>query len=83
MPLNSQFCFLNGTRIRKMSPAGTACKRAKRCLHFTRSMFVHRREHKGPRPEARPRSMAAFYYFKAAVSCFSEPPSIVQGGPPV
>ena len=32
------------------------------------SMFVNRRWHKGPRLEARPRSMAAFYEFKAAVS---------------
>ena len=35
---------------------------------LTRSMFVKRFEHKGPRLEARPWSMAAFYYFKAAVS---------------
>ena len=32
------------------------------------SMFVNRFGHKGPRPIARPWLMAAFYYFKAAVS---------------
>ena len=32
------------------------------------SMFVNHFGHKGPRPEARPLSMAAFYNFKAAVS---------------
>ena len=31
-------------------------------------MFVNRFWHKDPRLEARPWSMAAFYYFKAAVS---------------
>ena len=35
------------------------CKRAKRCLPFTRSMFVKRFGHKGPRLEARPLLMAA------------------------
>ena len=34
------------------------------------SMLVNHREHKGPRLEARPWSMAAFYNFKAAVSDF-------------
>ena len=34
------------------------------------SMFVHHRAHKGPRLEARPWLMAAFYNFKAAVSDF-------------
>ena len=32
------------------------------------SMFVNHFVHKGPRLEARPRLMAAFYKFKAAVS---------------
>ena len=32
------------------------------------AMFVNRFGHKGPRLEARPRLMAAFYEFKAAVS---------------
>ena len=45
-------------------------KRAKRCLPFTCSMFVKYFEHKGPRLEARPWLMAAFYNFKAAVSAF-------------
>ena len=33
-------------------------------------MFINHFVHKGPRPEARPWLMAAFYYFKAAVSDF-------------
>ena len=47
------------------------------------SMFVNHFGHKGPRLEARPWLMAAFYNFKAAVSDFIEPPRAVQGGPPV
>ncbi len=47
-------------------------------------MFANHFGHKGPRPEARPLLMAAFYKFKAAVSdFFCEPPSLPQGGPPV
>ena len=34
------------------------------------SMFIKHFWHKGPRLEARPQSMAAFYDFKAAVSAF-------------
>ena len=34
------------------------------------AMFVNYLGHKGPRPKARPWLMAAFYYFKAAVSDF-------------
>ena len=38
-------------------------------MHYNSiSMFVYHRAHKGPRLEARPWSMAAFYNFKAAVS---------------
>ncbi len=33
-------------------------------------MFANHFGHKGPRPEARPLLMAAFYDFKAAVSDF-------------
>ena len=54
--------------LKNVAEGDSSRKRAKRCLHLTRSMFVKHRTHKGPRPEARPRSMAAFYYFKAAVS---------------
>ena len=57
-------------RLLFVCTSDTARRRAKRCLRFICSMFVNRREHKGPRLVARPRSMAAFYKFKAAISAF-------------
>ena len=85
MPLNSQFCFLHGTRNAKIVVGGHRLSLSEAiAIHYnSTSMFVYHRAHKGPRLEARPRLMAAFYYFKAAVSYFSESPRVVQGGPPV